>query len=66
MKKFAASLLILVTMSFASTIANAQYAQPWQQCGGIGWTGPTECVPGWTCIVINDYYHQCLQKSTGE
>lgn len=48
---------------FSIFTSSGQYAQPYMQCGGIGWTGATECVPGWTCIVINDYYHQCLQKS---
>ncbi|KAK6542330.1 hypothetical protein TWF694_006289 [Orbilia ellipsospora] len=30
------------------------------QCGGIGWTGPTGCVSGATCHVLNPYYSQCL------
>ncbi|KAF8755251.1 hydrolase family 61 [Rhizoctonia solani] len=29
------------------------------QCGGIGWTGATQCVTGSTCKVINEYYYQC-------
>jgi cellulose 1,4-beta-cellobiosidase len=32
----------------------------WGQCGGIGWTGPTTCVAGSTCQVLNPYYSQCL------
>lgn len=28
----------------------------WGQCGGIGFTGPTGCVSGSTCIKVNDYY----------
>lgn len=31
----------------------------WGRCGGIGYTGPTECADG-ECTVQNDYYHQCL------
>ena len=31
----------------------------WGRCGGIGYTGPTECAAS-TCTVQNDYYHQCL------
>ncbi|KAK6523908.1 hypothetical protein TWF281_001873 [Arthrobotrys megalospora] len=31
----------------------------WGQCGGIGWTGPTGCVSGYTCKEINAYYFQC-------
>jgi cellobiose dehydrogenase (acceptor) len=34
------------------------------RCGGIGWTGPTSCVQGWTCKVQNDYYSQCLQGNS--
>ncbi|KAJ3576693.1 hypothetical protein NP233_g243 [Leucocoprinus birnbaumii] len=30
------------------------------QCGGQGWTGPTSCVSGTTCQVLNPYYSQCL------
>lgn len=32
----------------------------WGQCGGRGWTGPTQCVAGTTCTVGNPYYSQCL------
>ncbi|KAK6525111.1 hypothetical protein TWF694_005259 [Orbilia ellipsospora] len=46
-----------------SQAANAQ-SPAYGQCGGIGWTGPTTCVDGWTCVFGNDYYSQCLQ-STG-
>ncbi|KOS23166.1 Endoglucanase EG-II [Escovopsis weberi] len=32
----------------------------WGQCGGQGWTGPTTCDSGSTCVVANPYYSQCL------
>ncbi|GES64607.1 cellobiohydrolase [Aspergillus terreus] len=32
----------------------------WGQCGGIGWTGPTNCVAGAACSTQNPYYAQCL------
>ena len=32
----------------------------YQQCGGIGWAGATECCDGRTCEFGNDYYSQCL------
>lgn len=38
--------------------------QPWGQCGGQGWTGSTTCVSGWTCVVNNQWYSQCLQGSS--
>ncbi|TFY82692.1 hypothetical protein EWM64_g1318 [Hericium alpestre] len=28
----------------------------YQQCGGIGWTGATKCVSGWTCQEQNDLF----------
>lgn len=30
------------------------------QCGGIGYSGPTQCASGYTCQVLNSYYSQCL------
>ncbi|KAL0949520.1 hypothetical protein HGRIS_009571 [Hohenbuehelia grisea] len=35
-------------------------APKYGQCGGIGWTGPTQCESGSTCTKSNDYYSQCL------
>jgi len=42
----------------------AQQAQ-FDQCGGIGWTGPTICASPYTCTYVNDYYSQCLPSTTG-
>jgi cellulose 1,4-beta-cellobiosidase len=46
----------------ASSIAasGTGLAQHWGQCGGIGWTGPTQCVSPYTCQVGNPWYSQCL------
>lgn len=41
----------------------AAQQQVWGQCGGIGWTGPTTCVSGTYCAVLNPYYSQCLPGS---
>ncbi|KAK4072943.1 CAZyme family GH74 [Trichoderma aggressivum f. europaeum] len=35
-------------------------AQHYAQCGGSGWTGPTQCVSPWTCQKQNDFYYQCV------
>ncbi|OLN83754.1 Endoglucanase gh5-1-like protein 2 [Colletotrichum chlorophyti] len=40
-------------------------AGPYSRCGGIGWTGETTCVSGYTCVVQNEYYSQCVQGSAG-
>ncbi|KAF2689217.1 carbohydrate-binding module family 1 protein [Lentithecium fluviatile CBS 122367] len=33
--------------------------QDWQQCGGINYSGDTQCATGSGCVKINDYYSQC-------
>ncbi|RVD80550.1 uncharacterized protein DFL_008445 [Arthrobotrys flagrans] len=40
--------------------AAAAQQTAWGQCGGIGWTGPTTCVSGYTCTYSNDWYSQCI------
>ncbi|KAI3317176.1 carbohydrate-binding module family 1 protein [Xylariaceae sp. AK1471] len=39
---------------------NGAQANHWDQCGGIGWTGPTTCVSPYTCQAASSYYSQCL------
>ncbi|KZW02447.1 carbohydrate esterase family 5 protein [Exidia glandulosa HHB12029] len=47
--------------STVSTPAQPQATQAkYGQCGGIGWTGPTVCASGSTCVKSNDWYSQCL------
>ncbi|KAG8959817.1 hypothetical protein FRC03_007447 [Tulasnella sp. 419] len=43
----------------ATTSAVAGVAQIYQQCGGIGFNGPTSCASGTKCQKWNDWYHQC-------
>ncbi|KAH8907638.1 glycoside hydrolase family 5 protein [Coniochaeta sp. PMI_546] len=31
----------------------------YEQCGGIGYSGATNCVSGYTCTSWNPYYYQC-------
>lgn len=38
----------------------------WGQCGGIGWTGPTNCVAGAACSTQNAYYAQCVSATGGQ
>ncbi|KAL2811250.1 hypothetical protein BJX63DRAFT_433542 [Aspergillus granulosus] len=37
----------------------AGQAPAWAQCGGIGYAGTTECVSGYSCKYLNDWYSQC-------
>jgi hypothetical protein len=34
-------------------------SQPWEQCGGNGWSGATCCTQDLKCTVINEWYSQC-------
>ncbi|RVD83201.1 uncharacterized protein DFL_007598 [Arthrobotrys flagrans] len=52
-------LVLLAVLAGLTQRASAQ-AQGYGQCGGVGWTGPTSCVSGWTCTYSNAYYSQCL------
>jgi hypothetical protein len=36
--------------------------QPWDQCGGRGFTGPTRCKDS-TCVRIDEWYSQCQPPS---
>ncbi|KAJ2902523.1 glycoside hydrolase 3 [Zalerion maritima] len=51
-------------LAFLPTVKAVQSA--WQQCGGIGWTGETDCVDGYYCYEQNDYYFQCIPGSAAE
>ncbi|KAH6716211.1 glycoside hydrolase family 5 protein, partial [Leptodontidium sp. MPI-SDFR-AT-0119] len=35
-------------------------ADPWGQCGGLGFGGPTTCTVGYYCYYNNPYYSQCI------
>lgn len=49
----------LALLAVAVQSVSAQGAA-WAQCGGVGWTGATTCVSGYTCVYSNAYYSQCL------
>jgi endoglucanase len=53
----------LLVGAFAGAVTAQQ--GPWAQCGGIGYSGGTTCQSGWTCVVQNAYYSQCLQSTGG-
>ncbi|CAK4073467.1 unnamed protein product [Aphanomyces euteiches] len=40
-------------------------AQPWEQCGGEGYRGPTGCTQGFSCKGINQWYSQCVAGGGG-
>ncbi len=56
------SALLSIAFLAGSVIAQQQQAL-WGQCGGIGWTGPTNCVGGSCCLTQNAWYAQCTPGS---
>ncbi|KAI1852276.1 hypothetical protein JX265_006325 [Neoarthrinium moseri] len=42
-----------------SGVASSGKVKLYGQCGGTGFTGATECESG-SCVVMNDYYSQCV------
>nr|GAT55085.1 endoglucanase V-like protein [Mycena chlorophos] len=59
--KGATSTVSTVSTSGTSTSTSTGPTQsPFGQCGGIGWSSPTACASPDTCVVINEYYSQCL------
>ncbi|KAB5533347.1 glycoside hydrolase family 62 protein [Coniochaeta sp. 2T2.1] len=48
------------TPTSSSGGGNGAQAGQWEQCGGIGFTGPTTCKGLYTCKYANDWYSQCI------
>lgn len=48
------------TIARPAATPNGGLAQPWGQCGGLGYTGPTACHAGCQCKKWNDWYSQCV------
>ncbi|KAK3197283.1 hypothetical protein GRF29_1536g1225318 [Pseudopithomyces chartarum] len=44
----------------ASSTPSSGTVPKWGQCGGLNYSGPTECVAGSKCVKGNDWYSQCL------
>ncbi|KAL6711294.1 hypothetical protein ACN47E_005825 [Coniothyrium glycines] len=49
------------TATFLALLAGhaAAAVGPWQQCGGVNYSGDTQCTSDSGCVKINDYYSQC-------
>ena len=39
-------------------------AKAWAQCGGKGYSGPTCCATGFTCVKSNDYFSECTPSAS--
>jgi len=53
---------ITATTTSASSTSTSGLAGAFGQCGGTGWTGATACVSGFTCVVQNPFFSQCVQS----
>ncbi|UKZ74864.1 carbohydrate-binding module 1 [Trichoderma virens FT-333] len=53
--RFFALLLLAIPIQAQSPV--------WGQCGGVGWSGPTTCVAGTTCVSYSEYYSQCIPNT---
>lgn len=42
-----------------TTPLNTDIVEEWGQCGGSGWDGGVTCRTPYTCVVVNEWYHQC-------
>ncbi|KAG2017977.1 acetyl xylan esterase [Coprinopsis cinerea AmutBmut pab1-1] len=54
--------LSATVIALLSTAAVA--VPPYGQCGGSGYTGPSDCDSGYTCVPVNQWYHQCQPGSS--
>ncbi|KAL6879404.1 Xyloglucanase [Trichoderma longibrachiatum] len=55
-----ASTVTSTRTSSATGPTGSGLAGHYAQCGGIGWTGPTQCAAPYVCQKQNDYYYQCV------
>ncbi|KAK6524456.1 hypothetical protein TWF281_011364 [Arthrobotrys megalospora] len=53
----------LVSSAALAVGATAQQSL-WGQCGGVSWSGDTDCVAGAVCSSMNAYYYQCVPGPT--
>lgn len=57
-------MLFFAMIAFSFVASSFDGPSPvWGQCGGMGYTGPTSCVAGSSCVFMNDSYSQCLPSS---
>src|SRR5690349_4052264 len=52
-------LLLALSSALLAGPALAQQSA-WGQCGGINYTGPTNCVANYACTSQNPWYFQCV------
>lgn len=48
------------TSTFGSSSTGSSLITQWGQCGGEGYTGPTQCRPPYTCVFGGHYWSSCM------
>ncbi|KAK4501688.1 hypothetical protein PRZ48_007497 [Zasmidium cellare] len=51
------------TASSGAGSGSSGEAGEYDQCGGLGFTGPTKCTSGLVCKKVNPYYAQCVEST---
>ncbi|KAK6532622.1 hypothetical protein TWF281_006803 [Arthrobotrys megalospora] len=55
-----------IILSVATLLGGVIAQSPiYGQCGGSGWTGPTTCASGSSCVYSNEWYSQCIPGAQG-
>jgi Fungal cellulose binding domain len=62
MRSALAAVAIALLGSVAAT-TKLPYVRRYKQCGGLEWTGGTECTPDFICVKDNDYFSSCKPKT---
>ncbi|CAK4400089.1 unnamed protein product, partial [Aphanomyces euteiches] len=53
------------TSTARPTTTAGKVAGGWQQCGGKGFTSPSQCVRGYHCERVVEWYFQCIPNAIG-
>lgn len=56
----ATSSVVPISCSCAAPSVSAGVVARYNQCGGINWTGSTQCESPYTCVKLNPFYFQCV------
>ncbi|KAI1502535.1 putative class III chitinase [Biscogniauxia marginata] len=56
---FTTSTTTTTTQTSTTATPGATLVPQWGQCGGIGYTGSTECQPPYTCVKSGDWWSDC-------
>jgi pectin lyase len=50
--------------ALSSSTSSSALAKQYEQCGGANFSGPSACVAPATCVMMNNWYSQCILSSS--